>query len=173
MSESNEKYEKMFRFFVNNNCEKVIRFISLFVPDRLSCEELASDVFMSIWLNREKLPDLNVINNYMLTVARNKALNYLRDEKQETLDLDTCTIDIFRYTETTPESIYISKETVVELNKAINELPHRTKLAFTLVREQKKSYKEAAEILSVSVKTVEKQVAVAVEKLKEKLRRKK
>jgi RNA polymerase sigma-70 factor (ECF subfamily) len=171
MSESNENYEKMFRFFVNSNRERVIRFISLFVTDRLSCEELASDVFVSIWLNREKLPDLDGINNYMLTVARNKALNYLRNEKLETLDLDTDAIDIFHYTETTPESIYISKETVTELNKSNNELPLRTKLAFTLVREQKKSYKEAAGILSVSVKTVEKQVAAAVEKLKEKLRK--
>jgi RNA polymerase sigma-70 factor (ECF subfamily) len=173
MSEFDEKYEKMFRFFVNNNREKVIRFISLFVTDRLSCEELASDVFISIWLKGEKLPDLEAIDNHMFTVARNKALNYLRDEKKETVDLDFDTIDIFHYTETTPESIYISKETVMELNKAINELPHCTKPAFTPVREQKKSYKEAAEILSVSVKTIEKQIAAAVEKLKEKLRKEK
>jgi RNA polymerase sigma-70 factor (ECF subfamily) len=160
----------MFRLFVNGNREKVIRFVSLFVDDRLSCEELATDVFVSIWQKRESLSDIENIDNYLFTVARNKALNYLRDEKNmEALDIDGLNMDAFHFTETTPESVYISQETVDELNKAINELPNRTKLAFMLVREQKKSYREVAAMLGTSVKTVEKQVASAVGKLRAKL----
>jgi len=78
-------------------------------------------------------------------------------------------VDAFHNTNTTPESIYISQEEVEKLNAAINELPQKTKMAFQLVRENKLKYKDAAEILGVSIKTIEKQVAAAVAKLKEKL----
>jgi len=166
----NNDFDRWFRLFVNGYRNKVIRFVSLFVNDRLLCEELASDVFVSIWQNRDSIPDIDNIDNYLFTVAKNKALNHLRSGKGTTVDLDALDTDAFCFTETTPESIYISKETAEELNRAINELPFRTRMAFMLVREQKKTYSEAAAILAVSVKTVEKQVAAAVAKLRERLK---
>ena len=96
-------------------------------------------------------------------------MNHLRNRKIDLVDLDTFQVDAFKNTETTPESIYITHETVEALNSAINELPQKTKLAFHLVREDKMKYKEAAVVLGVSIKTIEKQVASAVAKLKEKL----
>ncbi|MDR0506990.1 MAG: sigma-70 family RNA polymerase sigma factor [Dysgonamonadaceae bacterium] len=170
---SNNRSEQLFRLLVNRYQSRVIRFISLFVNDRLVCEELSSEVFISLWLRGCVLPDIADMEKYLFIVAKNKAIDWLRKEREETFDIDSLSIDAFHYTETTPESIYISKETASELNAAINELPHRTKQAFLLVREQNKTYKEAAEILSVSVKTIEKQLASAVQKLKEKLTGKK
>lgn len=166
---SNEYSEKIFRWLVNDYRDKVIRFISLFVQDAQDCEELASDVFVGLWSHWNKLEEVNNLDNYIFVLAKNKALNYLRKEKKEKFDLDSIDVDLFYNTQTTPESLYISRETAKDLNEAINELPFRTKLAFYLVREEKKSYKETAQILGVSVGTIEKQVARAVEKLKEKL----
>jgi RNA polymerase sigma-70 factor (ECF subfamily) len=166
----NNDLEEWFRLLVNSYREKVIRFISHFVNDRLLCEEIASDVFVTIWLHRNALQNIDNLDSYLFIIAKNKALNHLRSENNATIDLDSVHADAFCFTETTPESVYISNETVRELNKAVNELPTRTKLAFLLIREHKKSYKEAADIMSVSVKTIEKQVASAVEKLKEKLK---
>ncbi len=165
-----EHSERAFRMIVNAYQDKVIRFISLFVSSRLECEELASDVFISLWKNKENLAGISDLDNYIFIVAKNKALNHLRKGKAELVDLDTYQVDVFHNTETTPESIYISQEEVEKLNAAINELPQKTKMAFTLVRENKLKYKDAAEILGVSIKTIEKQVAAAVAKLKERLR---
>jgi RNA polymerase sigma-70 factor (ECF subfamily) len=169
--EQNENIEVIFRLLVNKYRDKVIRFISLFVNDKLSCEELASDVFVSLWLHRETLSGIADFDNYFFVTAKNKALDFLRKNHEENLDVDNLPLDFFHFTETTPESIYISKETIQELNDAINALPNRTKLAFHLVRERKMTYKEAAGILSVSIKTIEKQVATAVEKLKNHLKK--
>lgn len=166
----NAGFDTWFRWLVNNYRNRVLRFISLFVHDRESCEELSSDVFISLWKNRDTLPEIADLDGYIFIVARNKALDYLRREQEKSIDLDSLNIDAFHFTETTPESVYISEETVRELNAAINELPQRTKMAFMLVREQNKTYKEAAEIMSVSVKTIEKQVASAVEKLRDRLK---
>lgn len=166
----NDNPEIVFRIIVRTYQEKVIRFISLMVVNRTECEELASDVFMTLWNQREKLNEIENLDNYIFIIARNKALNHLRKAAGPTLDIDTVNVDVFHHTSTTPESIYISRETVEELNAAINELPQKTKMAFTLVRENKMKYKDAAELLGVSVKTLEKQVASAIEKLKNKLR---
>jgi RNA polymerase sigma-70 factor (ECF subfamily) len=162
-------FEHFFRSLVDYYCNRVIRFISLFVSDSLSCEELASDVFISLWTNRSTLADITDMDRYIFVIAKNKALNHLRRKQDEFVSLDALSIDVFHHSETTPESIYISKETARALNDAINQLPHRTKMAFLLVREHGKTYREAAELLSVSVKTIEKQVASAVATLKETL----
>lgn len=87
----------------------------------------------------------------------------------ELSNINDVDIDLFYNTTTNPESIYISQETIVALNKAIEELPTKTKLAFLMIRENEMKYKDAAEVLGVSVKTLEKQVAAAVAKLKEAL----
>lgn len=164
-----EHSERAFRMIVNAYQEKVIRFISLFVSNRLECEELASDVFVSLWKNKENLSDVSDLDNYIFIIAKNKALNHLRKGKTELVDLDILHVDAFHNTDTTPESIYISQEEVEKLNAAINELPQKTKMAFQLVRENKMKYKDAADILGVSIKTIEKQVAAAVTKLRERL----
>ena len=161
--------ERAFRVIVHAYQDKVIRFISLFVHNNQEYEELASDVFLSLWSNRDKLVDVSDFDSYIFVMAKNKALNHLRKGKADLVDLDSFQVDAFHNTETTPESIYISQEEVEILNAAINELPLKTKMAFHLVRENKMKYKDAAEILGVSTKTIEKQVASAVAKLKEKL----
>ena len=166
---TSENSERAFRVLVRAYEDKVIRFISLFVQNDQECEELAADVFVSLWTNRHKLAEIEDLDSYIFIVAKNKALNQLRKAKAELVDLDASYVDAFHNTNTTPESIYITQETVDNLNSAINELPQKTKLAFHLVREDKMKYKEAAEVLGVSIKTIEKQVASAVAKLKERL----
>lgn len=169
---SNKRSEKLFRLLLNEYRDRVFRFISLYVQNDLECEELASDVFLALWINWEKIADVSNIDNYIFILAKNKALNHLRKNYRESIDIDAIQIDLFHSTHTTPESIYISEELINALNDAVNELPQKTKSAFLMVRENKKSYKDAAEILGVSVGTIEKQVAGAVEKLKEKLLKK-
>jgi len=164
-----DKSEQAFRSIVHAYQDKVIRFISLYVKNYQECEELASDVFLSLWTNRDKIDEIANLENYIFIIARNKALNYLRKHKVETIDFESFSIDAFQNTETTPESIFINRELLDTLNSAINELPHKTKLAFHLVREDKMKYKDAAKVLGVSIRTIEKQVASAVAKLKERL----
>jgi RNA polymerase sigma-70 factor (ECF subfamily) len=61
------------------------------------------------------------------------------------------------------------KENAVRLFKAINELPHQQRVAFTLIKVQGMKYEEACEILQLSVKAVESLVSRARVKLKSQL----
>ena len=96
-------------------------------------------------------------------------MNYLRKRNLPTVNLDEMPLDLFARTSTTPEDDCISAETVREINRAIESLPPKCKLAFKLVREDRMSHREAAETLYISVKTLE---VHAVQKIREALRKK-
>ena len=57
-----------------------------------------------------------------------------------------------------------------KIQHAIDELPPRCKIIFKLVREDKLKYKEVAEILNISVKTIDAQMAIAIKKIMTSLR---
>lgn len=64
-----------------------------------------------------------------------------------------------------PEDILVSKAMLQSLHAAIDELPPKCKLIFKLVREDGLRYKEIAQILNISVKTIDAQMAIATKRI--------
>lgn len=151
--------------------QRLMRFASIYVSTLSEAEEIVSDTFLCIWENRYDLPEVKNFDAYIFTIARRKAISYYRKQHFEEVALDEIPIDLFSFTETTPEDELISQETIIQLNHAIEELPDKCKIAFKLVREDKLKYKEVADILNISVKTLENHLANAVKKLREILRK--
>ena len=137
--------------------KRIARYIGLYVRYDGAVMELTSDVFFAVWENRLELPEIRNFNAYIYRIAKFKALNYLRKRNLPTV---------------TPEDDCISAETVREINRAIESLPPKCKLAFKLVREDRMSHREAAETLYISVKTLEVHLGHAVQKIREALRKK-
>jgi len=140
-------------------------FTSGIIKTKPAAEEIISDVFIKIW---EKRQDLDLIVNlkvYCFVIAKNLSLNYLEKQKRiSTLNIedyaDTLT-DVF----IDPEQLMITSEMMERIKIAVDALPARCKMIFTLVKENNFKYKEAAEIMSISVKTVENQLAIALKKI--------
>ena len=147
----------------------IVRYISLYIKSEPVVEELVSDVFLAVWNQRKKLPEVDHFTAYLYKIAKNKMMNHLRSVKSVVVDIDDVSIDLFACTSTTPEDNYISAEAVTQINDAIEQLPAKCKIAFKLVREDKLKYKEAADILEISVKTLEAHLAAAMRKIREKL----
>jgi RNA polymerase sigma factor (sigma-70 family) len=59
----------------------------------------------------------------------------------------------------------ISGEAIQRINIAINELPPKCRLVFKLVKEDGLKYREVAELLQISLKTVENQIGIALKKI--------
>lgn len=68
-----------------------------------------------------------------------------------------------------PEGLLISQEMAGRLNAVVNSLPPKCKIIFKLLREDGLERKKVAEILNVSPKTIDAQVAIAVQKIAEAL----
>jgi len=150
--------------------QRLIRFVYPYVTLQTEAEEIVSDTFLAVWDNRKSLSGINNFDSYIYSIARNKAISHYRSQFIDKVTLDENLIDLFLHTETTPEQELITKEEINKLNAAINLLPEKCKMAFKLVREDKLKYKEVAEILDISVKTVEAHLTTAIKKLRETLK---
>lgn len=146
------------------------RFAGAFVKSPELAEEVASDVMIAVWENRERLPEIENIRVYLFVIAKNKCLNLLRSRQSRfTISLDDVPIEV-SFAGNDPEQLCINSEIRKKIEKAVNDLPQRCKLIFKLVKEENMSYKEAAEILDISVKTVDAQLVTALKKITQAIR---
>ncbi|MDP4276531.1 MAG: RNA polymerase sigma-70 factor [Bacteroidota bacterium] len=145
--------------------DRLMRFVQLYMNSEQESEEIISDVFFTIWKNRKSLPEIKNVNAYLYKMARNLSIDYQRKHKMNFDRLEDLPFDLYLKTETTPEDDLVSKELIDQLNEAINALPNQCKMAFKLIREDQMKYKEAAEILNVSVKTLEAHITKAMKVL--------
>lgn len=129
-------------------------------------EEIVSDVFLKIWRNRRRLSATGNFKAYIYTAVRNQALNYIEKEQNQNLlesldDLDQ-EVTSERYH---PEQELLFKEFKNRIEAFINTLPPRRRLIFKLSRLEGFTYREIAEIMSISVNTVQNQMVEAVRQL--------
>jgi len=143
----------------------IFGFISGFIKSKPAAEEIISDVFIKIW---EKRQDLELIVNlkvYCYVIAKNLSLNYIEKQKRvSTLNIEDFT-DTLTERFIDPEQLMITSEMVDRISLAINSLPARCKMIFTLIKENGFKYKDVAEIMNISEKTVENQMAIALKKI--------
>jgi RNA polymerase sigma-70 factor (ECF subfamily) len=142
-----------------------MRYIYMYVKCHEAAEELVSDVFYAVWERRKMMHEIKDFEAYIYRIAKFKSLNYLRENRLEFIDLDDVPVDLFACTETTPEDDLISQELVNRVNEAIERLPAKCKIAFKLVREDGMKYREAAEHLGISVKTLEAHLTAATKQI--------
>jgi len=140
-------------------------FAKSMVKSKESAEEIVSDVFIRIWEKRRDLEKIDNLRVYLYVSIRNTALNYLSHQKRNS----TNSLDEFHAEFTSiyfdPEQLLITADMLALIRKSIDQLPPKCKIIFKLVKEDGLKYKEVAEILNLSVKTVENQVAIALQKI--------
>lgn len=132
-------------------------------------EEITADVFIRLWERRfsTEYSRVRSCRLYLFMCVKNASLNYLRSNKRsEMLDLDSISMSNWKL-EANPEELMITAEMANRLNKAITELPAKCGVIFRLVKEEGLSYKEVAQLLEVSEKTVENQIGIALKKIKQ------
>ncbi len=155
------EFEKLFK----SRYSKLYRFAMIFVKSKVLADEVVMDVFYNVWNLRNSLLEVKNIDTYLFVSVRN--LSYTqnkREEKYKFENIDQLEIQTKKYT-ATPENNLISKENLEKINHAIDSLPPKCKLIFKLIREEKLKKKEVADVLNISVKTIDNQLAIAVQKL--------
>lgn len=146
---------------------RLMGFVTGFVKNKESAEEVVSDVFVSIWQQREKLPSIDHPSTYLFTCARNGALNYMRKFGNSRVVFMEESGYAVLTENTDPSKELEKKELMLKLDRAIESLPLQCKTIFRLVKEQGFKCREVAEIMNLSTRTVETQVYKAVKKLDE------
>lgn len=154
-----------FKVFYNYFYSKLYRYCTFFTNDQDVIKELISDVFVSVWQNRRKITEIKNIENYLFIAVRNQSYKYLKENNQyQVISIEDIEAGMF-VDSMNPERQIMKEELRQEIELAINSLPQRCKLIFSLIRHEKKSTKEVAELLNISEKTVYAQMCIAVKKL--------
>jgi RNA polymerase sigma-70 factor (ECF subfamily) len=113
-----------------------------------------------------KINDLRV---YLYTATKNASLNYI-SKKAKQIEVEPYeNLQVQMTDVVSPEQIMITKEMLQKIKEAVDSLPPRCKLIFKFVREDGLSYSEVAEILGLSVKTIDAQMVIAVARIRGKL----
>jgi RNA polymerase sigma-70 factor (family 1) len=130
-----------------------------------SAEEVVSDVFVEIWARRKQLMEIENLKMYLYISVRNASLRQLQKiQKTKTLSLDDLDVT-FATADLNAAEYIINKELVNKIESAIEQLPPQCKIIYKLAKEDKLKYKEIGELLSISVKTIDNQLATALKKI--------
>lgn len=143
----------------------LFNFARTLVSGKEAAEEIVSDVFIKVWEKRKELEKIDNLKVYLYVSTRNTAFNYLEKQKRNsTYSLDDIS-GRFASVYLDPEQLLITAEMLALIQKAIDQLPPQCRIIFKLAKEDGLKYREVAEVLNISVKTVENQLAIALRKI--------
>jgi RNA polymerase sigma-70 factor, ECF subfamily len=158
-------FEKLFNGHYNplcSFCKKLVQFEEI-------AEELVSEVFFKIWNNRKRIVISSSAKSYLYTAVRNMAFDYLRKEKKS-LWVDIENAKELSCHEYDPQKQSEVEELKLKIEVAVASLPQKCQLVFKLSRDHGMKYNEIAELLRLSVKTVETQMGRAFKSLRKSLK---
>jgi RNA polymerase sigma-70 factor (ECF subfamily) len=157
-------FEALFRALAPGLCVLVTRY----VKSRTVAEEIVQDLFLEMWTRRTQLTVEQSLTSYLFAAARNRALNQIRRDRLAS----RWQRDVRQFPDPIDSSSPAESELLdaLELQDAIEQLPARCRLIFTLNRQQDMTYAEIAKSLGLSIKTVETQMGRALKALRERLK---
>ncbi len=143
----------------------LIHFSHSILHSKESAEEVVSDVFMKIWNLRHSLLNVENTHLYIYVITKNLSINRLHKNKREAFTFIDEVAAPFENLSFDPEQLLISAELHQRLHAAIDALPPKCRLIFKLIKEDGLKYKDVAELLQLSVKTVEAQMSIALKRV--------
>ncbi len=157
-------FETLFRSYYSPLCV----FSRRYIKDRDDCEEVVQSFFLKLWEKRDEIDINTSIKNYIFSSVRNRCLNFIKHQKitheyqTEILKNPENNIDYSGY--------FVEVDLQRKIDESISALSDRRKEIFLMSREQGLKYREIADQLGISIKTVETQMGQALKELREKLK---
>ncbi|HMH23829.1 MAG TPA: RNA polymerase sigma-70 factor [Puia sp.] len=128
-------------------------------------DELVQDVFLKVWLNRGKLPQLTRFESWLFIIARNQVFDTLKLMAKEATARKQL-VRVIPATQNPVENQLIAKENELRLHHALDRLSPQQKLVFTLSRQQGMNHEEIASRLNISRNTVKTHLVHALKTLR-------
>ena len=161
-----QKQYELFKAVFGQYYQLLCNYAYSYTKDRDEAEDIVQEVFLRIWEKKRDLMETETIRFYLFTAVRNNSLTLLGRKKKTTLlpaeEINSVIVE--------PSEDHLGKPHVDEISiikRGLSLLPPKCKDAFLLSRIGNLSYKEVAETMSISVKTVENQIGKAIRILRD------
>lgn len=145
-----------FHELVNNYAHLLFTFVFRIVDNRPIAEELVQDTFVKIWLNRERLMEIQNFRAYLFTISKNFALKAVQKalrEKEVLAEWQSFNRE---------DAHHMLKEArLLLIEEAIEQLPPQQRKVWTMSRRQRMTYMDIADELGLSRESVKKYLQFA------------
>ena len=144
---------------------RLFNFAVSYVHKKEIAEELVNDVMVKLWHKRLTISGIQHLETYLFVAVRNHSLNYLAtySNYHVAIELEGKEAKVINLND--PQQALEWKEISFQLDRTIDQLPEQCRTVFKLIREEGLRYKQVAEILNISPRTVETQLFRAIKKL--------
>lgn len=168
--------ERAFEILVERYQSRIINLITRFIGDPDRAQDIAQEVFIRVYRNRERYRKSGKFSTWIFTIAANLAKNEIRrkvrhrrvvslDEEREFGSLG----DTLPDERPGPKQTLERRELEVMILKAIEDLPERYRMALVLRDIEGLSYDEVSKVLGIPGGTVRSRINRARLMVKEKL----
>ena len=144
--------------------DRYFSFACALLHDENAAEDVLQNVFLKIWLGRERLDENRSIENYLLVSVRNEIFDWLRLKynqvvvHEEDVEKEDVSADI--------EASLAWAEASDKMDAIIRKMPPQRQRIFLMSRYSNMSSKAIADSLDLSVRTVERHIYLALKDLK-------
>jgi RNA polymerase sigma-70 factor (ECF subfamily) len=156
--------QKAFVDLINKYQKSVFNTCMGFVHNSDDAQDITQDVFIEVFESINKFRGDAKLSTWIYRIAVNKSLNYVRNSKKRSFfqsidslfvgDIQKKKIDVIDANYEPQEQMEQNEMSDV-LNKAINSLPKKQQIAFVMHKYEDLSYKSIAEVMEVSLSSVE------------------
>ncbi len=146
-------------------------FVKGMTHDECVAEDIAQNIFMKVWLNREHLDAEKSIRNYLYVLAKHEVFNWLRGKNRLFITLREAMLYNEKsgvgshYQDDTQEQIAYN-ETSTLIDAIVENMPQQRQRIFRMSRFENNGNKEIAEKLGISVRTVDKHLELAIREIR-------
>jgi RNA polymerase sigma-70 factor, ECF subfamily len=139
------------------------------LKDKDAAKDIVQDVFFKFWKNREKIHISEQLLGYLSKATIHTSLNYLRGIKRLIrIDREPEVVSGLKAKSGMEEVTF--KELERRVHEAIERLPPKCRVIYQLSRQENHTHQQIADALNLSLKTVENQMGIALEKLRKELK---
>jgi RNA polymerase sigma-70 factor (family 1) len=157
-----------FHFLYKAFQAKLYRFIFDLVESAFIAEDIFQDVFLKVWEQRARLPEIENFNAYIYTLARNKTYDGLRRVAHEEAIIAELA-ENESPNESDTDRLLRYQELRAQLHRVIDRLPPQQKQVYLLSREGGLKYDQIASRLKISVATVNTHMSRALQAIRNNL----
>lgn len=160
--------EQSFQVIFEKNYKQLCLTASYFVKDIDIAEEVVQELFVKFWEQKNTLHINSSISSYLNSAVKNRCKNHLAHQKVKKKYQDSHLFD--ETNRVSREHLFTDPYLKEKISLSIDQLPPKRKLIFEMNRFKGYKYREIADELQISQKTVEAQMGKALAALYQSLK---
>ena len=158
--------KESFRIIFERYAPVFLAFARRLLRDADVAEDIVQNVFMRLWIGRERIDEGRNLRNYLMVSVRNEIYCYLRMAFNARREPDSAHMAEVEDTAPGLENELSARELELIVEKAVEKMPPRRREIFILSRHRHLSNAEIARQLGLSVRTVEKHIELALSEIR-------